>query len=257
MYKKIYLAIVVVTTLCLMSSCISISVGDQGTGEITDVKKHLSSKIKGDVTDIELIDTVHYDEYKHTDSFGMDGAVFWQGKEKTIPAHNVLYYRGFSKTLDSFVFIRWNDDRNNKTYSIIQNYEIDKEKKSARNILESLQKLYSKDKIEIANIKYSKFEDECNDLDSTYILDKDFYNRFSTEYYDPFGQSQNPLHIEVSAELDIDYLYLIQNSITEIMDKNEYGISLHITTNDGSSVVFYRGGRPLLTGNDGFSTYFE
>lgn len=250
MKKLLLIGVCCAVLLCSCSKFIVI--GNKCTGEYKDVEQYMRGQVKSKIEDLVLIDTIHIDEYSYKDSFGLDGAIFWEGKEKDVPAHNILYYRAYSVELESYIFLRWNDERNSMFYTMIENYNNDTEKESALSIVQGIEAFCT-----VQEIEYNKYEYTGNDINQAYILTKGYYDSVKSEYYDPFNMSQSQLYITLTLDINEDELRLRSNDVQTIVDGGEYGISLIIITNDNLQVVFYRGGEPMLNMSNGMSTYFN
>lgn len=241
MNKRIWIIGLFILLSLLCISC-GISDGNDSKGVTSNASNYFNKQIGDKLTDVELIDTVHVDEWVHAPEFNLDGATFWKGKTKTIPAHDILYFRGYSSKLDSYVFMRYNDDYNEKDYSLVPNYDIEKEKADAKTLLSETEKILSNKNIRITTVFYTKFERNADDIDSVYKLPKEFYQDYPYEKDTLFISSQNILWITIKIDKDIDEITRsAEPELAGAFEKIGYGISMEIVSPRGGSATYYKG----------------
>lgn len=233
------------TIFILLSILIFVSAGcdlegDKGTGEIKDVKAYMNSKTKDKVTDVELINIEIIPQRIDTHQLILDGTTFYDGKDETIPEHKVKTFRAFSKKLDSYVFLTFNEY--SKKYNMVQNYVISEEKQDALELTNLLQDIMEANQIPIKTLNYSKFYQETTDLNDTYKLSGDY----DISNYSPSG----PLWIIITVDSSDNDIRSIKDMIQETINTTEKYISLEIKTSDNRAITFYKNGQPLIDGNE-------
>jgi len=236
-------------------SCSPMGSGFKGTGKISDVQRFLNEQTGGKVTDVELIYTVHVDEWVWNIDISFDGAEFWKGNDKAIPAHDILFFSGYSPELESYIFVQFNDKEDTKSYYTLSNYnlkKIEKEKEDIKNLVTNVTDILSNKGIEVLNIYYQKFIEE-DDLNNIYIQPKDFFDEFflANDFYAKnerninFKESYQLWIIIESTNIEIEtYKDRIefQKSIISVFDDIEnYGISISIYPENGKEIVLYKG----------------
>jgi len=213
-------------------------------GQLDHVTSYMNTELKDQVDDIELIDVENIEERIVKNQFVVDGSVFYDGKDELIPSHQVKVFRAFSKKLDSYVFLIFNEHKDE--YTMIQNYNCSQEKEDALNIVNRMQDIIeSKD---IKSLTYSKFTNESSDLEEVYILSKDY----DVYTYIP----SSPLWIKMSVNSSSDDLKAFKDDIQEVIDHQDKYISLEMKTVDNRKITFYKNGQPLIDTESGFQTEF-
>lgn len=213
--------------------------GDKGTGEIRDVKAYMNSKTKDIVTDIEMINIEIIPQRIETHEFILDGTTFYDGEDETIPEHNVKTFRAFSKKLDSYVFLTFNEY--SKEYNMVQNYDILEEKQGALELTNLLQDIMEANQIPIKALNYSKFYQETTDLNDIYKLSSDY----DISNYCP----SCPLWIIITVDSSSNDIRSVKDMIQETINITEEYISLEIKTSDNRTIAFFKDGQPLIDEN--------
>ena len=214
--------------------------GDKGTGEIKDVEAYMNTKTKDKVTDIELINIEVIPQRIDTHQLSLDGTTFYNGKDETIPEHNVKTFRAFSKKIDSYVFLTFNDY--SKKYNMVQNYDISEEKQDALKLTNLLQDIMEANRIPIKTLNFSKFDHETTDLNDTYKLSSDY----DISNYIP----SSPLWIIITVDSSANDIRSIKDMIQETINSLEKYISVNIKTSDNRIITFFKNGQPLIDGNE-------
>jgi hypothetical protein len=214
--------------------------GDKGTGEIKDVKAYMNSKTKDKVKGIELINIEIIPQRTDTHQLILDGTTFYDGKDETIPEHNVKTFRAFSKKIDSYVFLTFNEY--SKEYNMVQNYDISEEKQDALELTNLLQDIMKSNQILIKTLNYSKFGKETTDLNDAYKLSVDY----DISNYIPFS----PLWIIITVDSSANDIRSIKDMIQESINTMEKYISVDIKTSDNRTITFFKDGQPLIDGNE-------
>ncbi len=242
-----------ITMLTLLIVLIFVSVGcdlggNRGTGEIKDVEAYMNSETKDKVTDIELINIEIIPQRIDTHQLSLDGTTFYDGKDETIPEHNVKTFRAFSKKIDSYVFLTFNEY--SKKYNMVQNYDISEEKQDAIELTNLLQDIMEANQIPIKTLYYSKFDQETTDLNDTYKLSGDY----DISNYIP----SSPLWIIITVNSSANDIRSIKDMIHEPINAMEKYISVDIKTKDNRTITFFKNGQPLIDGNEagGLQSYF-
>jgi hypothetical protein len=213
---------------------------DKGTGEIKDVEAYMNSKTKDRVKDIELINIEIIPQQIDTHQFILDGTTFYNGKDETIPEHNVKTFRAFSKKIDSYVFLTFNEY--SQEYNMVQNYDVSEEKQCALELTNLLQNIMEANQIPIKTLNYSKFYQETTDLNDTYKLSDDY----DISNYIP----SSPLWIIITVDSSANDIRSIKDMIQETINTIEKYISLEIKTSDNRIITFFKDGQPLIDGNE-------
>jgi hypothetical protein len=221
---------------------------DKGTGEIRDVKSYMNSKTKDRVKDIELINIEIIPLRIDTHDFILDGTTFYNGKDETIPEHKVKTFRAFSKKLDSYVFLKFNEYT--QKYNMVENYDVSEEKQEALELTNLLQDIMETNQIPIKSLNYRKFDHETTDLNDTYKL--------SGDYDMPNHISSGPLWIIITVDSSANDIRSIKDMIQELINAMEKYISVDIKTIDNRTITFYKNGQPLIdeNGSGGLKTDF-
>lgn len=222
--------------------------GDKGTGEIKDVEAYMNSKTKDKVTDIELINIEIIPQRIDTHQLSLDGTTFYDGKDETIPEHNVKTFRAFSKKIDSYVFLTFNEY--SKEYNMVQNYDNSEEKQDALELTNLLQHIMEANQIPIKTLNYSKFDQKTTDLNDTYKLSDDYD---MSNYI-----SSSPLWIIINIDSSANDIRSIKDMIQEPINTMEKYISVEIKTSDNRTITFFKNDQPLIDGNEagGLQSYF-
>jgi hypothetical protein len=236
--KKIAIFTLLSILIFVLAGCDNIE-GDKGTGEIKDVKAYMNSKTKDRVKDVELINIETIPQRIETHEFILDGTTFYNGKDETIPEHKVKTFRAFSKKLDSYVFLKFNEY--SKKYNMVQNYYISEEKQDVLELTNLLQDIMEANQIPIKTLNYSKFNQETTDLNDTYKLSGD---------YDVSNYSLGPLWIIITVDSSANDIRSIKDMIQETINTTEKYISLEIKTSDNRAITFFKNGQPLIDGNE-------
>lgn len=242
-----------ITIITLLSILIFISVGcdlegDKGTGEIKDVQAYMNSKTKDKITNIELMNIEVIPQRIDTHQLTLDGTTFYDGKDETIPEHNIKTFRAFSKKLDSYVFLTFNEY--SKKYNMVQNYDILEEKQDAIELIILLKDIMEANQIPIKTLNYSKFDQETTDLNDTYKLSSDY----DISNYIP----SSPLWIIITVDSSANDIRSIKDMIQESINTMEKYISVDIKTSDNRTITFFKNGQPIIDGNEagGLQSYF-
>jgi hypothetical protein len=214
--------------------------GEKGTGEIKDVKAYMNSKTKDRVKDIELINIEIIPQRIDTHDLILDGTTFYNGKDETIPEHKVKTFRAFSKKLDSYVFLKFNEYT--QKYNMVENYDVSEEKLEALELTNLLQDIMETNQIPIKSLNYRKFDHETTDLNDTYKL--------SGDYDMPNYISSGPLWIIITVDCSANDIRSIKDMIQELINTMEKYISVDIKTNDNRTITFYKNGQPLIDGGE-------
>jgi hypothetical protein len=214
--------------------------GDIGTGEIRDVEAYMNSKTKDRVKDIELINIEIIPKRIDTHQLIIDGTTFYNGKDETIPEHKVKTFRAFSKKIDSYVFLKFNEY--SKEYNMVQNYDVFEEKQDALELTKLLQDIMKANQITIKTLNYSKFYRETTDLNDTYKLSGDY----DISNYIP----SSPLWIIITVDSSANDIRSIKDMIQETINTIEKYISVEIKTSDNRIITFFKNGQPLIDGNE-------
>jgi len=242
-----------ITFLTLLCILIFVSAGcdlegNKGTGEIKDVEAYINSKKKDRVTDIELINIEIVSQRIDTHQLSVDGTTFYNDKDETIPEHNVKTFRAFSKKIDSYVFLTFNEY--SKKYNMVQNYDVSEEKKDALELTKLLQDIMEANQIQIKTLNYSKFNQETTGLNDTYKLSSDY----DISNYIP----SSPLWIKITVDSSANDIRSIKAMIQETINTMKKYISVDIKTIDNRIITFFKNGQPLIDGNEagGLQSYF-
>jgi hypothetical protein len=214
--------------------------GDKGTGEIKDVEAYMNSKIKDKVTDIELINIEIIPKRIDTHQMSIDGTTFYDGKDETIPEHNIKTFRAFSNKMDSYVFLTF--DEYSPKYNMVQNYDISEEKQDGLELTNLLQDIMEANQIHIKTLNYCKFQKETTDLNDTYKLPRD--------YDIPDYTSCGPLFIIITVDSSANDIRSIKDMIQESINTMKKYISVEIKTSDNRTITFFLNGEPLIDGNE-------
>lgn len=234
-----------ITILILLSIFIFVLVGcdlesNKGTGEIKDVEAYMNSKTKDKVTDIELIKKEIVSKRIDSHQLSLDGTTFYDGKDETIPEHNVKTFRAFSKKMGSYVFLTFNEY--SKEYNMVQNYDISEEKQDAHELTNLLKDIMEANKLQIKTLNYSKFDKKTTDLNDTYKLPGDY----DISNYIP----SRPLWIEITVDASANDIRSIKDKIQEQINTMKKYISVEIKTSDNRTITFFKNGHPLINGNE-------
>jgi hypothetical protein len=255
-FKIIVLTILFVIISIIVVSCAPVGSGFKGTGKIADVQNFLNKQTNGKVTDIELIHTIYVDEWIWDNKISFDGAVFWEGVTKPIPAHNILFFRAYSLDLESYIFLQFNDREDTKSYYTLTNYNpkwIEQEKADVKKMSARTKDILSGEGVEIFNEYYKKFIEE-DDLDNIYKQPKEFFeDLFADDFYvkyENYITLQTTYQLWIIIETNIEtYLYfkdfkIFQKAMAEVFDDIEnYGISISLRFINGEEITFYKGMR--------------
>jgi hypothetical protein len=214
--------------------------GDKGTGEIKDVEAYMNSKTKDRVKDIELINIEIIPQRIDTHDLILDGTSFYNGEDETIPEHKVKTFRAFSKKLDSYVFLKFNEYT--QKYNMVENYDVSEEKQEALELTNLLQDIMETNQIPIKSLNYRKFDHETTDLNDTYKL--------SGDYDMPNYISSGPLWIIITVDSSANDIRSIKDMIQETINTIEKYISVEIKTSDNRIITFFKNGQPLIDGNE-------
>jgi hypothetical protein len=214
--------------------------GDKGTGEIKDVEAYMNSKTKDKVRDIELINIEIIPQRIDTHQFILDGTTFYNGEDETIPEHNVKTFRAFSKKIDSYVFLTFNEY--SRKYNMVENYDVSEEKQEALELTNLLQDIMKANQISIKSLNYGKFDHETTDLNDTYKLSGDYD---MSNYI-----SSGPLWIIITVDCSANDIRSIKDMIQERINTMEKYISVDIKTSDNRTITFYKNGQPLIDGGE-------
>ncbi|MEL7647489.1 MAG: hypothetical protein AAGU76_05320 [Sedimentibacter sp.] len=236
--KKIVILILLSILIFVAAGC-EIE-GDKGTGEIKDVESYMNSKTKDRVKDVELINIEIIPQRIDTHQLILDGTTFYNGKDETIPEHNVKTFRAFSKKIDSYVFLTFNEY--SKEYNMVQNYDVSEEKQDALELTNVLQDIMKANQILIKTLNYSKFGKETTDLNDAYKLSVDY----DISNYIP----SSPLWIIITVDSSANDIRSIKEMIQKTINTMEKYISLEIKTSDNRTITFFKNGQPLIDCNE-------
>ncbi|SEW46625.1 hypothetical protein [[Clostridium] fimetarium] len=222
--------------------------GDKGTGKLKDVEAYMNAKTNDKVTEVELINTETIPEQLNDHEFNLDGAVFYNGKDEITPEHNEKTFRAFSKKLDSYVFLTFNEY--SKQYNMIQNYYISEEKQGALELTSLLQDIMKTNQIRIKTLSYSKFTHEKTDLNDVYKLPSDYDISNYTHLV--------PLWIVVTVDSSANDIRSIKNKIQDSINTMKEYISIDIKTSDFKTITFFKDGHALIydSGDGGLKSDF-
>jgi hypothetical protein len=220
--------------------------GNHGTGEIKDVEAYMNSKTKDQVQGVELIHTEIIPQRIDPHEFSLDGTTFYDGKDETIPEHQVKTFRAFSKKLSSYVFLTFNE--NSKSYDMVQNYDVSEEKQDALTLTNLLRDILNANQIPVKALRYSKFDQETADLNAAYQLAHDY----DCSNYIP----SSPLWIKIIVDSSASDLRRIKDRIQESVNAAEASISVEIETSDDRTITFYQNGQPLIEEAGGLQSDF-
>lgn len=207
-------------------------------GDISNIQREFDLLISDEVEEVKLIDTVHVSKKSISNEISIDGTIFWRGRTKEIPEHEVSYFRGFSPKLDSYVFLRYNYECSG-SFEILDNYDTEEEEAEAEILLNRLQEVFATAGIKIQTLSYMKYSQEDEDLDSLYKLPKDFYDNYPSDKDSIF--SRNQLLISVSIDKDLSAIRELGDELFNIFEEVGYGISIEIVSNDGYGITIFKG----------------
>jgi hypothetical protein len=200
----------------------------------------MNSVIKDKVTDVKLINTEIIPQRLDRNELVVDGATFYNGKDETIPEHDVKIFRAFSNKLDSYVFLIF--DGHAKKYRMVQNYDVVEEKQDAFALTNTLKDMMEASHIPIITFNYCKFDHETIELNDAYKLSNDY----DASNYLPSG----PLWFIITVNSSADDIRGIKDRIQERIDALDKYISVDIKTSDHRTITFYKHGQPLIDGDE-------
>lgn len=247
--KKIILFLIVFAISISFISCFPSGSRYKGTGKISDVQRFLNGQTGDKVIEIELIYTFHVDEWTWDNRVSFDGMVFWEGITKLIPAHDILFFRGYSQKLESYIFVQFNDSEDTKSYYTLSTYnpdKIEKEKNDVEQLIINTKEVLLEKDIEVLNIYYKQYNEEEN-LDNIYKQSKDLFEEYFLANGYPLSFTQpNQLWIMIEiADIEIETYEDRQKfgySFAGIFDDIEnYRISIAMRSANSIEFVFYKG----------------
>lgn len=244
--KKAFI-LVTLLTLWAASTILINFIPRKETGSIGSAESNMKSEMNVDISNIELINHAIMPEKEDQFILDIDGATLYEGKVKVIPEHEVKHFRAYSEDLDSYVFAKY--DGNKNRYSYLNNYRVDSEKENAIKIKSKVLDTMNDKGIVVKDVYFNKFRNDNEDLDEVYKVPKDF------NVY-PLIDVSNYLRIVIKLESSLEELKLVKDLIHEDVNSVEDYIPVDIITSDEFETVFIYNMPPLIVISGGMTQEF-